>query len=105
MADTHFCNNIQYFYDFKLSISTATARDFRAEIHKYNNINLAIEVGKQCLTQYLILRNITYTPYFYINLISIAKLCKVKVIINQFINHLRYKDDRSLFATSGFCWG
>ena len=46
MADTHFCNDIRYFYDFKPSISTATAKNTRAEIHKYNNINLAIKVGK-----------------------------------------------------------
>jgi len=46
MADTHFCNNIRYFCDFKPSISIATARDSRAEIHGYGNINLAIKVGK-----------------------------------------------------------
>ena len=46
MADTHFYNNIRYFYDFKPSISIATARDSRAEIYRYSNINLAIEVGK-----------------------------------------------------------
>ena len=63
-------------------MSTATARDSRAEIHKYSNINLAIKVGKQRLTQYLILRNIAYTPYFHINLISAAKLRRVRVIIN-----------------------
>src|SRR6266702_1299948 len=98
MADTHFCNNIKYFYNFKPNISTTTTRDSRAEIYKYSNINLAIEVGKQRLTQYLTLRNIIYTPYFYTNLISTAKLYKVKVIINQFMNYLRYKDDKSLFA-------
>src|SRR6266702_5441741 len=98
MADTHFCNDIRYFRDFKPCMSTATAGDSGAEIHGYNDINLAIEVGKQRLTRYLTLRNIAYTPYFYTNLISIAKLQKVGVIINQFINYLRYKDDRSLFA-------
>ncbi len=46
MADTHFCNDIWYFYDFKPSMSTVIARDFRAEIHGYSDINLAIEVGK-----------------------------------------------------------
>jgi len=45
MADTHFCNNIRYFYNFKLSISIATARDSGAEIYGYSNINLAIKVG------------------------------------------------------------
>ena len=44
------------------------------------------------------MRNIAYTPYFYTNLISVAKLYRVGVIINQSINYLRYKDDRSLFA-------
>jgi len=39
-----------------------------------------------------------YAPYFYINLISVAKLCRVGVIINQFINYLRYKDNGALFA-------
>jgi len=46
MADTHFCNDIRYFYNFKPSISTATAGDSGAEIYGYNNINLAIKVGK-----------------------------------------------------------
>jgi len=39
-----------------------------------------------------------YTSYFYTNLISAAKLYRVGVIIDQSINHLRYKDNRSLFA-------
>src|SRR6266568_2329518 len=55
-------------------------------------------VGKQRLTQYLILRNIIYTPYFHTNLISAAKLYRVRVIIDQFTNHLHYKDNGSLFA-------
>ena len=46
MADTHFYNNIRYFRDFKPYISTAMAGDSRAEIYGYNNINLAIKVGK-----------------------------------------------------------
>jgi hypothetical protein len=46
MADTHFCNDIRYFRNFKLSISIATARDSRAEIRGYSNINLAIKVGQ-----------------------------------------------------------
>ena len=46
MADTHFCNDIRYFRNFKLSMSIAIARDFRAEIYGYGNINLVIEVGK-----------------------------------------------------------
>lgn len=46
MADTHFCNNIRYFRDFKPSILTAMAGDSGAEIHGYSNINLAIKVGK-----------------------------------------------------------
>jgi len=98
MADTHFCNNIRYFRNLKPCRSIATARDTRAEIHGYSNINLAIKVGKQRLTWYLILRNIAYALYFHTNLISAAKLRKVGVIINQSINHLRYKDDGTLFA-------
>jgi len=82
MVDTHFCNNIRYFYNFKPSMFTVIARDFRAEIYGYSNINLAIKVGKQRLNWYLILRNVAYTPYFYINLISTVKLCRVRVIIN-----------------------
>ena len=46
MADTYFCNNIRYFYDFKPYISTAMARDSKAEIYKYSDINLAIKVSK-----------------------------------------------------------
>jgi len=46
MADTHFCNNIRYFRNFKLSMSIATAGDSRAEIYGYGNINLAIKVGE-----------------------------------------------------------
>ena len=46
IVDTYFCNNIKYFYNFKLCMSTAMARDSKVEIHKYSNINLAIEVGK-----------------------------------------------------------
>jgi len=46
MADIHFCNNIRYFRDLKLYISTVTARDARAEIYGYGNINLAIKVGE-----------------------------------------------------------
>ena len=46
MADTHFCNNIRYFRDFKLYISTVIAGDAGAEIYRYSNINLAIKVGK-----------------------------------------------------------
>ena len=46
MVNTHFCNNIRYFYNFKPYISTATARDSGAEIYKYSDINLAIKVGK-----------------------------------------------------------
>ena len=98
MANTHFCNDIRYFRDFKPSMSTVTAGDSRAEIYGYSDINLAIKVGKQRLTQYLILRNVAYTPYFYTNLISAVKLYRVGVIINQSTNHLCYKDDRSLFA-------
>jgi len=79
-------------------MSTATAGDSGAEIYRYGNINLAIKVGKQRLTRYLILRNVVYAPYFYTNLISAAKLYRVGVIIDQSINHLRYKDDGSLFA-------
>ena len=82
MVDTYFCNNIRYFHNFKLSISIAIAGDPKAEIYRYSNINLAIKVGKQRLTRYLTLRNVVYTPYFYTNLISIAKLRRVRVIIN-----------------------
>ena len=46
MADTHFYNDIRYFYNFKLSMSIATAGDSRAEIYRYGNINLVIKVGK-----------------------------------------------------------
>jgi len=46
MVDTHFYNNIRYFRDLKLYISIATARDSRAEIYRYSNINLVIKVGK-----------------------------------------------------------
>ena len=46
MADTHFCNDIWYFCDFKLYMFTVMARDSGAEIHGYGDINLAIEVGK-----------------------------------------------------------
>jgi len=46
MADTHFYNNIRYFCNLKLCISIATAGDSKAEIYRYNNINLAIKVGK-----------------------------------------------------------
>jgi hypothetical protein len=98
MANTYFCNNIRYFYNFKLSISIVIARDSRAEIYRYSDINLTIKVSKQCLTWNLTLRNVAYAPYFYTNLISIAKLRRVGVIINQSINHLRYKDDGSLFT-------
>jgi hypothetical protein len=45
MADTHFCNNIRYFCDFKPSMSIAIAGDSRAEIYGYSNINLVIKVG------------------------------------------------------------
>jgi hypothetical protein len=74
------------------------AGDSRAEIYRYGNINLAIKVGKQRLTQYLTLRNVTYASYFYTNLISIVKLHRVRVIINESINYLRYKDNGSLFS-------
>jgi hypothetical protein len=63
-------------------MSIATARDSRAEIHGYGNINLAIKVGKQRLTRYLTLRNIAYALYFYTNLISTAKLYRVRVIMD-----------------------
>ena len=46
IVDTHFCNNIKYFYDFKPYISIVMAGDSRAKIHRYSNINLAIKVGK-----------------------------------------------------------
>ena len=46
MADTHFCNNIRYFCDFKPSMSIAIAGDIGSEIHGYGDINLAIKVGK-----------------------------------------------------------
>jgi len=46
MADTHFCNNIRYFHNLKLYISTVIAGDSRAEVYRYSNINLAIKVGK-----------------------------------------------------------
>ena len=82
MADTHFCNDIRYFYDFKLSIFIVMAGDSGAEIYRYGNINLAIKVGKQRLTWYLILRNVAYAPYFYTNLVSVVKLYRVGVIIN-----------------------
>jgi len=39
-----------------------------------------------------------YALYFYTNLISAAKLYRVKVIINQSTNYLRYKDNGGLFA-------
>jgi len=47
MAGTHFYNNIRYFCDFKLYIFIVIARDTRAEIHGYGNINLAIKVHRQ----------------------------------------------------------
>jgi hypothetical protein len=50
MVDTHFCNNIQYFCNFKLSISITMAGDSKAEIYGYSDINLAIKMGKQRLT-------------------------------------------------------
>ena len=46
IADTHFCNNIRYFCNFKLYISIITARDSGAEIYRYSDINLTIKVGK-----------------------------------------------------------
>ena len=46
IADTHFCNNIRYFCDFKLCMFIVMAGDSRAEIYKYSDINLAIKVGK-----------------------------------------------------------
>ena len=46
MVDTHFYNDIWYFRDFKPSMSITTAGDSGAEIHRYGDINLAIEVGK-----------------------------------------------------------
>ena len=82
MVDTYFCNDIRYFYNFKLSISIATARDSRAEFYRVSDINFAIKVGKKYLTRYLTLRNVAYAPYFYTNLISVAKLRRVRVIIN-----------------------
>jgi len=39
-----------------------------------------------------------YALYFHTNLISAAKLYRVRVIMDQSINHLRYKDDGSLFT-------
>jgi hypothetical protein len=63
-------------------MSIATAGDSGVEIYGYGDINLAIEVGKQHLTRYLTLRNVAYAPYFYTNLISAAKLCRVGVIID-----------------------
>jgi len=98
MADIYFCNNIRYFRNLKPCRSIATAGDSGAEIYRYGNINLVIEVGKQRLTRYLTLRNVAYALYFYTNLISAAKLRRVGVIINQFMNYLRYKDNRGLFA-------
>jgi len=98
MADIHFCNNIRYFRDLKPCISIVIAEDTRAEIHRYGNINLVIKVGEQHLTRYLTLRNVAYALYFYTNLISVAKLRRVGVIIDQSINYLRYKNNGSLFA-------
>ena len=46
MVDTHFYNDTRYFYNLKPYISTAIARDARAEIYGYGNINLAIKVGQ-----------------------------------------------------------
>ena len=46
MANTYFCNDIKYFHNFKLSMSTVIAGDSGVEIYKYSNINLAIKVGK-----------------------------------------------------------
>jgi len=46
IADIYFCNDIRYFRDLKLYISTATAGDAGVEIYGYGNINLAIKVGE-----------------------------------------------------------
>jgi len=46
MVDIHFCNDIRYFCDLKPCMSIAIARDARAEIYGYGNINLAIKVGE-----------------------------------------------------------
>jgi len=46
MADTYFCNNIRYFRNLKPYMSIAIARDSRAEIYGYGDINLVIKVGK-----------------------------------------------------------
>ena len=46
MADTYFYNNIRYFRNLKPYMSIVIARDARAEIYRYSNINLAIKVGK-----------------------------------------------------------
>ena len=98
MADTHICNDIKYFRSFEPTKATATAGDNGAEIHGYGDVLLAIEVGKQRLIRHLTLKNVAYAPYFHINLVCAAKLRKVGVIMDQATNHLRYKDDGSLFA-------
>jgi hypothetical protein len=98
MANTHICNNIQHFRNFIPSNTMATAGDAGAEIHGYGDVQLEIEVGKQRLMRQLTLKNVAYAPYFHINLICAAKLRKVGVIIDQATRHLRYQDDRSLFA-------
>lgn len=98
MADSHICNNIKYFRSFTPANVTATAGDNGAEIHGYGDVLIAIEVGKKHLTRHLTLKNVAYAPYFHINLVCAAKLRKVGVIIDQTTNHLRYKDDGSLFA-------
>src|SRR5579871_5025566 len=98
MADTHICNDIKQFRNFTPTSETATAGDTGMKICGYGDILLAIEVGKQRLIRQLMLKNVAYTPDSHINLVCAAKLRKVGVIIDQATNHLRYKDDNSLFA-------
>jgi hypothetical protein len=98
MADTHICNDIKQFKNFVPANTTAPAGDRGMEIRGYGDIQLAIEVGKQRLIRHLTLKKVAYAPKSHINLVCAAKLRKVGVIIDQETNHLRYKDDGSLFA-------
>ena len=82
MADTHIYNDIKHFRNFTPTIAMATAGDAGTEIHGYGEVLLVIEMGKQRLIRYLILKNMAYALYFYTNLVCAAKLRKMGVVID-----------------------
>ena len=72
-SDTHICNNLDRFYDFKPSYSKAVkVGDTETTIKGTGSVCIAIKSSGK--PEWIELHNIAYCPGFHLNLISYIRL-------------------------------